>query len=98
MPAAYDNGWMRVNWIGHLVTNWAGDWGFVRSLDVRLSQPNYVGDTTWCSGRVTRKLEVDGEKRVEIACWGENQLGEKTTEALVGVRLPTRNPADRYLF
>jgi len=31
MPGAYDQGWMRVNWAGHLVTNWTSDWGLYES-------------------------------------------------------------------
>src|SRR5262249_28112578 len=32
MPNAYDQGWQRLNWAGHLLTNWGGDTGFVRKL------------------------------------------------------------------
>lgn len=96
MPAAYDNGWMRVNWVAHMLTNWAGDWGFVQQLDVRVPLPNYIGDLTWCHGRVAAK-EVDGARHlVQIECWGQNQRGERTTTGRATVRLPSRNPADRY--
>lgn len=98
MPAAYDNGWMRVGWVSHLVTNWAGDWGFVRQLDARLPLANYVGDVTWCEGKVAGK-RIDGvEHLVDLECWTTNQRGERTTEAKVAVRLPSKNPADRYMF
>ena len=30
MPGAYDQGWQRISWAGHLLTNWCGDRGFVR--------------------------------------------------------------------
>lgn len=98
MPAAYDNGWMRVSWISHLITNWAGDWGFVRQLDARLPQANYVGDLTWCHGRVTGKRIEGAEHLVDLECWSINQRGERTTDATATVRLPSKDPADRYLF
>lgn len=97
MPAAYDNGWMRVGWISHLITNWAGDWGFVRQLDARLPLANYVGDLTWCRGRVSGKRVDSAEHLVDLECWGTNQRGERTTEAKATVRLPSKDPADRYL-
>lgn len=98
MRAAYDNGWMRVNWIGHLITNWVGDWGFVRQLNVRLPLPNFVGDVTWCHGRVTGKRVEGSEHVVDLECWGSNQNGQRTTVATASVRLPSRSPADRYLI
>jgi len=98
MPGAYDQGWMRINWAGHLVTNWIGDWGFVRKLNVRLLLPNLVGDITWLKGKVTRKWVEKGEHLVELECWGENQRGEKNLEGSSVVRLPSKDPSDRFTF
>ena len=86
MPGPYDQGWMRANWMGHLVTNWAGDDAFVRKLAVRLSVPNLVGDLTWCRGVVTGKRTEDGEHLVDLSCWGETQRGERNTTATATVR------------
>jgi acyl dehydratase len=91
MPGAYDQGWMRANWMGHLVTNWCGDDGWVRHLDVRLHQPNLVGDATWCRGVVRDKSEVDGERLVEIETWGETQRGERNMSGRALIRLPSRH-------
>jgi acyl dehydratase len=90
MPGAYDQGWMRANWIGHLITNWCGDAGWVAELDVRLHQPNLVGDTTWCAGQVKAKTQIDGDGYVEIDCWGETQRGERNVTGRALVRLPSR--------
>lgn len=90
MPGAYDQGWMRANWLGHLVTNWAGDDGWVAELDVRLQQPNLVGDATWCSGVVTGKTEHDGEHLVELALRGVTQRDEQNVAGRASVRLPSR--------
>ena len=91
MPGPYDQGWMRANWIGHLVTNWAGDDGFVTELSVRLMMPNLVGDLTWCRGVVTGKEIRDGEHLVSLDCWGETQRGERNVLATVTVRLPSKS-------
>src|SRR6185436_10793778 len=45
----------RVAWLGHLVTNWMGNAGFLRRLTVKVLRHNLIGDTTWCRGRVTGK-------------------------------------------
>jgi acyl dehydratase len=98
MPGTYDQAYMRISWIGHLVTNWIGDWGFVRKLDVMLKRPNLVGDVTWVNGKVRRKFVANGEHLVELDCWGENQRGEKNVEGSAVVKLPSKDPADKYTF
>jgi acyl dehydratase len=91
MPGAYDQGWMRANWISHLITNWAGDDGWVAELGVRLKVPNLVGDVTWCKGTVVAKrVGDDGAHLVDLACWGETQRGDRNVEATAVVRLPSR--------
>jgi acyl dehydratase len=95
---AYDQGFMRPNWIAHLITNWGGDWCFVRRLNARVTVPNLVGDLTWCGGRVTGKRVDDGEHLVELECWGTNQRGERNVSATAEVRLPSHDAADVYAF
>jgi acyl dehydratase len=98
MPGAYDQGWMRVNWMGHLVTNWMSDWGFVRKLEVRLALPNLVGDVTWLKAKVSRRFIENGEHLVELECRGENQRKERNMEGSAIVRLPSKDPTDKYTF
>jgi acyl dehydratase len=98
MPGTYDQGWMRHNWMAHLLTNWASDWGFVRKLNVSLRLPNQVGDVTWVKGVVKRVFTDGQEHLVEIECWGENQRGEKNMEGSGVVRLPSKAPEDKYTF
>jgi len=91
MPGAYDQGWQRLNWAGHLLTNWVGDHGFVRRLDGRVTRPNLVGDFTLMHGEVTGKRKEDGEALIEIRWWGENQRGEQNCSGKAEVRLPSRD-------
>ncbi|GAC1574592.1 MAG: MaoC family dehydratase N-terminal domain-containing protein [Candidatus Dormibacteria bacterium] len=92
MPGAYDQGWMRANWISHLVTNWAGDDGWVANLAVRLRVPNLVGDVTWCGGTVVgKRVGAAGEHLVDLSCWGDTQRGDRNVEATATVRLPSRD-------
>ncbi len=91
MPGAYDQGWMRANWLAHAVTNWAGDDSFVTALSARLRKPNLIGDVTWVRGQVTgKRVAADGEHLVDLTCWGETQRGERNVEGAATVRVPSR--------
>lgn len=91
MPGAYDQGWQRLNWAGHLLTNWAGDAGFVRMLGGRVTKPNLVGDLTKLTGEVTDKRIEDDTAIVEIRWWGRNQNGIENCSGTAEVELPARN-------
>lgn len=87
MPGGYDVGPQRISWVGHLLTNWIGDAGFLRILDVRLRRPNIFGDVSRCRGQVVDKRIQDGAFLVDIEVRVENQLGEKTAEGSAVVEL-----------
>ncbi|HWG00223.1 MAG TPA: MaoC family dehydratase N-terminal domain-containing protein [Trebonia sp.] len=92
MPGAYDQGWMRANWLAHLVTNWCGDDGWVAGLNVTLRKPNLVGDITRLRGRVVGKSVTEaGEHLVELACEGESQRSEQNMRGTATVRLLSRS-------
>jgi hypothetical protein len=91
MPGAYDQGWQRINWAGHMLTNWCGDQGFVRKLEGKVTRPNLVGDLTRMHGEVTGKRKDASEAVVEIRWWGENQRGEQNCSGKAEVRLPSRD-------
>lgn len=95
MPGAYDQGWQRLNWAGHLLTNWQGDRGFTRRLHGRVTRPNLVGDLTRMHGEVTGKRKEAGEALVDIRWWGENQRGERNCDGTAVVCLPSRDTSLR---
>ncbi|MFQ5521416.1 MAG: acyl dehydratase, partial [Candidatus Methylomirabilia bacterium] len=88
VPRAYDYGPERVAWLGHLVTNWMGDDGFLSRLNVRVLRHNLIGDTTWCRGHVSGK-EAGGLVHLELAA--ENQRHEITAVGTAVVILPARS-------
>jgi acyl dehydratase len=88
MPGAYDNGHMRIGWMAHLLTNWAGDTGLVRELDVQIRRPNPFGDTVICSARVTGKRRDGDAGLVDLELRGVNQDGEENTRGTAVVELP----------
>src|SRR5262249_1591365 len=87
VPAPYDYGPERVAWLGHLVTNWMGDDGFLRRLNVRVLRHNLIGDTTWCRGEVAAK---EPEGVVHLTLRAENQRGETTASGSATGVLPER--------
>jgi hypothetical protein len=90
VPLAYDYGPQRVSWIGHLMTNWIGDDGFLKRMRVEIRRFNMVGDTTWCKGKVTKKHVVESEHVVECEVWAENQRNQITARGQAVVILPPR--------
>ncbi len=90
VPAAYDYGPQRMAWLGHLMTNWIGDHGFLRSMDAQVRRFNLVGDTTWCKGKVVDKREEDGRKVVVCEIWCEDQRGDITAKGMATAELPSR--------
>jgi acyl dehydratase len=91
VPAAYDYGPERISWLGQLVTDWMGDDGFLKRLNVQVRRHNIVGDLTTCEGTVTRKWRDSGENLVELAVRGHNQNDEETSVGMAVVALPARN-------
>jgi len=85
---SYDYGCERCCWMGHLLTNWMGDDGFLTKMYVELRLFNVVGDTTWCRGKVIAKREEGDERLVDLEIWGENQRGAVTTKGTATIRLP----------
>ena len=91
MPGAYDNGWNRLGWMSQVVTDWCGDHGHLDTIDVRVRKPNIMGDTTWCSGKVTAKREEGGQHLIDVELTGVNQLGDVNTTGTATVVLPSRS-------
>ncbi len=88
--AAYDIGRQRTAWFLHLCTNWAGDDGWVTSIRARFERPNYVGDTTWCTGKVTEKKIENGEPMVKVEMVAKTQRDVVHATGYAWIRLPRK--------
>ena len=88
LPGAYDLGIGRLSWMCQSVTDWMGDEGVLRMIDVQYRGFLYMGDVTWCHGRVRDKYEKDGRALVELELWTLNQRDERTTSGTALVELP----------
>ena len=89
MGGAYDIGPQRISWFGHAITNWMGDDGFMRRLNIQVRKPNLIGDTLWVKGTVVEKRELDQHHSVTIEMDAVNQLGVRTAWGQAEVYLPT---------
>jgi len=90
-----DLGFQRVGWLGHVVTNWMSDYGFLKRLEARLKSFVRFGDTTWCKGKVIKKNVEEKEYLVECEIWSENQRGEITTIGKAVIMLPSRGDVNK---
>jgi acyl dehydratase len=90
LPAPYDYGTMRTNWLGHLVTNWMGDDGILLRLQTEMRAFNFVGDTTLCTGEIARKYVENGQHLVDLKLAATNQRGVVTSPGTATVALPSK--------
>jgi hypothetical protein len=65
-----------------------GDSGHLRKISVQYRKFNYMGDVTWCKGKVTEKLQDKGKKVVRCEVITENHRGEMTTKGPAEIELP----------
>ncbi len=88
LPGAYDLGIERLAWLMQLVTDWVGDDGWLTRIECQYRKFNYMGDATWCRGKVTDKFEKNGKKRVALDLETVNHRDEVTTVARAEAELP----------
>ena len=90
-PTTYDYGRMRETWLIHLCTDWMGDDAWLWKLDCQFRLFNYVGDTQWLRGTVTRKYLAGGDRpAVDLDLAATNQRGDVTTPGHATILLPSR--------
>ena len=90
LATSYDYGAMREIWMTHLITDWMGDDAWLYLMRCEHRKFNYIGDTSWITGKVATK-RVDNEHHVvdlEMTC--TNQRDEVTTLGTATVILPSR--------
>ncbi len=90
-PGAYDYGPERCSWLSHYVTNWAGDDALLVKLYSQIRRHNPEGDTLFIDGEISRKLEFEGRKCVEIQLTGRNQDGELSIQGHAIAALPAKS-------
>ena len=92
MPAPYDYGSQRGAWATHLMTNWAGDDGWVAEVFAKFRSMNFLGDTVWIRGRVVDRWRGAHSGIGYVGCEieGVNQRGENIMPGTAVVALPSK--------
>lgn len=91
VPGAYDYGPERASWMGHVVTDWMSDAGFLRRLNVQVRRHNMLGELVTAQGRVTSVDMASGLVEVELRA--SNQDGEESARGFAEVVLPHKGDA-----
>lgn len=73
--------------LAHLISNWMGDDGFLKSMECQMRRVFTVGDTAWLSGKVVKKYKADDEYLVDLELRAENQDHALIVPATATVRL-----------
>jgi acyl dehydratase len=90
-PTTFDYGRMRETWLIHLCTDWMGDDAWLWKLDCEFRKFNFVGDTQWLRGVVTRKYLAAGQRpAADLDISAQNQRGQLTTPGHATILLPSR--------
>jgi peroxisomal enoyl-CoA hydratase 2 len=88
-PTVFAMGMLNAGILSRVVTGFVGRPN-VRRFKVRFATRAWPGDHVICSGRVTRKLEENDEKRIEGDVVAVNQKGETLITGTFVAALPSR--------
>ncbi len=75
IPTVFAQGMFTAGLLSHCLTDYAGA-GNLRKFKVRFATRVWPGDTVTCRGRITNKLEENGERLIEGELEVVNQKGE----------------------
>ena len=85
------NGSLKNQYLGQLLTDFAGPGGWLRRFYVQHRGMDYPGDTLTAAGAVTGLREVDGIGHADCAITLTNSRGHQTAAGAATVALPRRN-------
>ncbi|MDP6347610.1 MAG: MaoC/PaaZ C-terminal domain-containing protein [Dehalococcoidia bacterium] len=88
VPDALVHGRLKAAFVTEVVTDWMGERGTLRKLNIRLLGMDFPNQELVCRGKVTGKPETSGEPVVECEIWLENPGGEVTVRGTALVSLP----------
>jgi acyl dehydratase len=83
LPGVILHGLLKAGFLGQLITDWLGEQGSLKSLEVSYRGIDQPGNPYRCRGRVAR---VEG-REVELEVWGEDESGVRTTVGTATVEM-----------
>lgn len=88
LPGVIVHGYLKMAWLGELVSAWAGPDAFVTRVDVSYRGTDVPGDAYRLEGQVTAISPADAVTTAELEIWGESPAGVKTTIGSAAVQFP----------
>jgi acyl dehydratase len=89
LPGVIVHGYLKMAWLGELVSAWAGPDAFVQRIDVSYRGTDVPGDAYRLEGKVVSVSHGELVTTVELEIWGEGPAGAKTTIGTAAVQLPS---------
>src|SRR5207249_9375296 len=86
-PSVFGHGMLTAAFVGRCVTDYVGA-DNLRRLKVRFATRVWPGDSITCKGKVTKKYEHNGEKRIDGEVLALNQKGEVAVSGTFSAALP----------
>ncbi|HYB91021.1 MAG TPA: MaoC/PaaZ C-terminal domain-containing protein [Candidatus Binataceae bacterium] len=90
LPGVILHGALKNAFLAQLMTDFAGELGWVRKVGVQYRGMDQPGSKVLCKGRVIKKYQEGENHLVDCEIWLENAKGEKTTPGTATVILPVR--------
>ncbi|MBY0284943.1 MAG: MaoC family dehydratase [Sphingomonas sp.] len=75
MPDVFAHGMLGMAWLGRLITNWVPQ-GQLRQFNARFVGITHIGNQMTCAGKVTERLDHEGEACVRVEISSANQFGQ----------------------
>ena len=75
LPDVIAHGMLSMGWLARLLTNWVPQTA-IRDYSVRFAAMTQVHEKITCTGQVTEKFEVGGERRVRLLLTTANAEGQ----------------------
>jgi acyl dehydratase len=88
-PTVFGHGMLTAGFVARCITDFVGAEN-LRRYKVRFATRVWPGDTITCQGRVTRKYEEGGERRIDGEVAALNQKGEAAVTGTFTAALPAR--------
>ena len=88
-PTVFGHGMLTAGFVAKCVTDFVGPEN-LRRYKVRFASRVWPGDTITCKGRVTRKYEEGGERRIDGELVALRQTGEVAVTGSFSAALPSR--------
>ncbi|MBI4202830.1 MAG: dehydratase [Chloroflexi bacterium] len=90
LPGIIVHGALVCQFVRQMVSDWVGDEGTLKKLNVSYRGMNFPEQDCICKGKVVKKQVQGDDHLVELEVWSENPKGEKTTPGTAVAILPSR--------